>query len=70
MGVTRVEGIFDRGEVVSCVSEDGKLIAKGLVNYSSEEAERIKRQPSKSIEQVLGYVDAPELIHRDNLVVL
>ena len=70
VGVTRVEGIFDRGEVVSCVSEDGKLIAKGLVNYSSEEAERIKRQPSKSIEQVLGYVDAPELIHRDNLVVL
>ncbi len=70
VGVTRVEGIFDRGEVVSCVTEDGRLIAKGLVNYSSEEANRIKRQPSKSIEQVLGYVDAPELIHRDNLVLL
>ncbi|MEZ5451729.1 MAG: glutamate 5-kinase [Thiothrix sp.] len=70
IGVTRVEGVFDRGEVVSCVSEDGRLIAKGLVNYSSEEAIRIKRQPSKSIEQVLGYVDAPELIHRDNLVLL
>lgn len=70
IGVTRVEGVFDRGEVVSCVTDDGRLIAKGLVNYSSEEAARIKRQPSKSIEQVLGYVDAPELIHRDNLVVL
>ncbi|QLQ34277.1 MAG: glutamate 5-kinase [Candidatus Thiothrix singaporensis] len=70
VGVTRVEGVFDRGEVVSCVAEDGRLVAKGLVNYSSEEAIRIKRQPSKSIEQVLGYVDAPELIHRDNLVLL
>jgi glutamate 5-kinase len=70
VGVARVEGVFDRGEVVSCVTEDGRLIAKGLVNYSSEEANRIKRQPSKLIEQVLGYVDALELIHRDNLVLL
>lgn len=70
IGVMRVEGVFDRGEVVRCVTEQGRLIAKGLVNYSSEEAERIKRQPSKAIEQVLGYVDALELIHRDNLVLL
>ncbi len=70
VGVVKVEGIFDRGEVVSCISEDGKIIAKGLVNYSSEEADRIKRQPSKAIENILGYIDAPELIHRDNLVVL
>lgn len=70
IGVERVEGVFDRGEVVSCVSADGRLLAKGLVNYSSEEANRIKRQPTKAIEQVLGYIDAPELIHRDNLVLL
>ncbi|MFN3785566.1 MAG: glutamate 5-kinase [Thiothrix sp.] len=70
IGVERIEGVFDRGEVVSCVSADGHLIAKGLVNYSSEEANRIKRQPTKVIEQVLGYIDAPELIHRDNLVLL
>lgn len=70
IGVTRVEGVFGRGEVVSCVTDDGRLIAKGLVNYSSEEANRIKRQPSKLIEKFLGYVDEPELIHRDNLVLL
>lgn len=70
MGVLKVEGVFDRGEVVSCLTEDGRLIAKGLVNYSSEEADRIKRHPSKDIELILGYVDASELIHRDNLVLL
>ncbi len=70
VGVTRVEGEFDRGEVVSCLDSEGQLLAKGLVNYSSAQAERIKRHPSQDIEKILGYVDAPELIHRDNLVVL
>lgn len=70
VGVVKVEGEFGRGEVVSCISPEGKLLAKGLVNYSSEEAERIKRKPSREIETVLGYIDAPELIHRDNLVLL
>lgn len=70
IGVTKVEGVFERGEVVSCVAPDGRLVAKGLVNYSSEEANRIQRQPSHAIEQLLGYVDEPELIHRDNLVLI
>lgn len=70
VGVIRVEGEFERGEVVSCVDEHGELLAKGLVNYSSGQAEQIKRRPSRDIEQILGYVDAAELIHRDNLVVL
>lgn len=70
VGVTRVDGEFERGEVVSCVNEQGELLAKGLVNYSSAQANKIKRCPSAAIEQILGYVDAAELIHRDNLVVL
>jgi glutamate 5-kinase len=70
VGVVKVEGEFGRGEVVSCISPEGKLLAKGLVNYNSEEAERIKRKPSREIESILGYIDAPELIHRDNLVLL
>lgn len=70
VGVVKVEGEFEQGEVVSCFSPEGKLLAKGLVNYSSEEAERIKRKPSREIEGILGYIDAPELIHRDNLVLL
>jgi len=70
VGVTAVEGSFQRGEVVSCYSPNGVAIARGLVNYSAEEARKIIGQPSERIEQLLGYVDEPELIHRDNLVLL
>lgn len=70
VGVLRVEGRFSRGEVVACVDESGREIARGLVNYSAEEAERIKRLPSSRIQEQLGYVADEELIHRDNLVLL
>lgn len=68
IGVTAVEGEFDRGEIVACVSLEGKEVARGLVNYGAADAKRILRQPSERIEPILGYVDEPELIHRDNLV--
>ncbi len=69
IGVVAVEGDFGRGSVVSCRNRQGVEIARGLVNYSCAEAARICRQPSAAIEQILGYVDEPELIHRDNLFV-
>ena len=43
-------------------------VARGLVNYSAAETRQIMRKPSAEIEAILGYIDAPELIHRDNLV--
>jgi glutamate 5-kinase len=70
IGVTAVAGEFERGAVVACVSPEGREIARGLVNYSSEESRKIARRPSGEIEAILGYVDEPELIHRDNLVLL
>lgn len=70
VGVTAVEGIFERGEVISCVDQAGKEIARGLVNYSSTEAQRIARRPTSEIEAILGYIAEPELIHRDNMVLL
>ena len=70
VGVKAVEGYFKRGEVVSCYDSAGKEIARGLVNYSAEESRQIRGRPSKDIESILGYVDEPELIHRDNLVLL
>jgi glutamate 5-kinase len=70
IGVTAVEGHFERGEVVACCDAEGNEIARGLVNYSSAEALRIMRQPSTDIEKILGYVEASELIHRDNLVLM
>ncbi len=70
IGVNNVKGDFDRGEVVSCLNNSGKEIARGLVNYSANEARQLQGRASKEIESILGYVDEPELIHRDNLVVL
>lgn len=70
VGVTAIEGRFSRGELVACLSPDGHEVARGLVNYSAEEARRIMGKPSDQIETSLGYVDEPELIHRDNLVLL
>ncbi len=70
VGVTRVEGVFSRGETVACLDPQGREVARGLVNYSSEETARIIGKPSEQIEAILGYVDEPELIHRDNMVIL
>jgi glutamate 5-kinase len=70
IGVQNLTGEFERGEVVSCCNESGLEIARGLVNYNAAETRRILRTPSGEIEAKLGYVDEPELIHRDNLVLL
>jgi glutamate 5-kinase len=70
IGATGVEGAFERGEVVSVCRPDGHEIARGLVNYGAAETARILRKPSAEIETILGYVSEPELIHRDNLVIL
>lgn len=68
VGVRGVRGNFRRGELVACVDSEGREVARGLVNYSADEARRIQGQPSSAIESLLGYVDDEELIHRDNLV--
>ena len=70
VGVTDVKGDFKRGEIIACLDPTGKEIARGLVNYNADETQRIKGQASDRIEELLGYLDEPELIHRDNLILL
>lgn len=70
VGVSKVEGNFQRGEVVSCISNEGYEIARGLVNYDSKESRQLQGMTSEKFESILGYVDEAELIHRDNLVLL
>jgi glutamate 5-kinase len=70
IGVHEASGEFERGEVVSCLDDARREIARGLINYNASETRRILRTPSHEIEAKLGYVDEPELIHRDNLVLL
>ncbi|AHB04316.1 glutamate 5-kinase [Pandoraea pnomenusa] len=68
IGVIDVEGTFARGEVIACVDEAGHEVARGLSNYSASETRLIRRHASTDIEQVLGFANEPELIHRDNLI--
>ncbi|MBS7690779.1 glutamate 5-kinase [Pseudomonas lalucatii] len=70
VGVKAVRGSFRRGEMVVCVDPEGREVARGLANYSALEAQKIIGQPSDAIQRLLGYVDEPELVHRDNLILV
>ena len=68
-GVTDATGAFRRGDMVRVLDPDGVEIAKGLANYDAVETRKLIGRKSTDIEAVLGYVDEPEVVHRDNLVV-
>ena len=68
VGVKSVSGEFTRGDLVRCVNADGEEIARGLINYGSEDAQRLLGRSSADIEAVLGFGGEEELIHRDNLI--
>lgn len=70
IGTTNCQGNFRRGEVVNCVNQAGKVIAKGISNYNTEETNKLLKQPSCKIASIIGYEKEHELIHRDNLVIL
>lgn len=70
IGVTEIKGAFKRGDIITCVDGEGREVAHGLVNYSSEEAGRIIGKSSREIAGVLGYHGESELIHRDNMALL
>ena len=65
-GVRRVEGRFDKGDAVIVRDEAGHEIARGLVRYEAEDAEKICGLKSEAIEPTLGYTSGP-LIHADDL---
>jgi glutamate 5-kinase len=69
-GVVKIRGSFDRGDLVTCLGPRGKEFARGLVNYSATELEKIKGLRSNQIESTLGYKYSDEVIHRDDLAVL
>ncbi|MDH4287723.1 MAG: glutamate 5-kinase [Aquincola sp.] len=70
IGVVAVDGEFARGDVIAVRAYDGIEIARGLANYSAAETRLIARRPSSQIATTLGYAAEPELVHRDNLVLL
>lgn len=68
-GIVALEGSFHTGDLVAVLSQGGQEIARGLVNYSSEEIELIKGCSTKDIINLLGHKHYDEVIHRDNLAV-
>jgi glutamate 5-kinase len=69
-GILEVSGPFEVGDAVSCLDQDGKEFAKGLVNFSSDLVTRVKGLKTTEIQQQLGPQEYEEVIHRDNLVIL
>ena len=69
-GIVAVEGDFARGECVDIIDGRTRVIARGIVNYSSSDIGKIKGSKSIEIERKLGYKYTEEVIHRDNMVLL
>ncbi|VWX57993.1 Glutamate 5-kinase [Burkholderiales bacterium 8X] len=70
IGMTGVDGDFSRGDVIAVRDLHGAELARGLANYSSVEARMLCRKPSSEFERLLGYVAEPEMVHRDNMVLM
>ncbi len=70
IGMTAVSGDFRRGEVIAVRDEQGREIARGMANYASHEARLLCRKPSSQLQALLGYAAEPEMIHRDNMVLM
>jgi glutamate 5-kinase len=68
-GVKRVDGTFARGDAVLIRGPDGVEVARGLVAYDAEDAEKVKGRSSADILAILGYAGRTEMVHRDDLVV-
>ncbi len=70
IGMVLVEGEFSRGEVIAIRDEHGHEIARGLANYASAEARLLCKKPSNEFQALLGYTGEPEMVHRDNLILM
>lgn len=70
VGVTAVEGRFAKGDVVTLCNAAGQEFARGLINYSLGEMQKIVGQPTDRIADLLGHCPYDEVVHRDNLIVL
>jgi len=69
IGVLQVGGTFGKGDVVALCDPEGSEFARGLCNYSSSDAGKIRGLRTEQIAEVLGTIPYAEMVHRDNLVV-
>ena len=69
VGVRACTGEFSRGELVSVVNQQGREIARGLINYNASDTRKVLGRSSEQFVSLLGYAGEPELVHRDNMIV-
>jgi glutamate 5-kinase len=69
-GIADVRGEFARGDCVACIDQQGREFGRGLAAYDSDECRQIRGEASSRIDQILGYHDGDEVIHRDDLAIL
>ena len=69
-GVARVDGLFERGDVVDIVALDGRVIARGLIEYDSAAAAKIAGRRSEEIAALLGEMPRSVLVHRDHMAMV
>ncbi len=70
IGIKNVDGDFGKGDIVSIVNQQSLEIARGLINYNSNQVKQIRGCRSDRIEQILGQCPYEEVIHRDNLAIM
>ncbi|MDR2641862.1 MAG: glutamate 5-kinase [Planctomycetaceae bacterium] len=70
IGIVAVDGLFDRGAIVSLVDRSGNEIARGLTNYNKQDLLKIQGKKTSEIRQILGQSLYTEVIHRDNLQIV
>jgi glutamate 5-kinase len=70
VGMTAVQGEFSRGDVIAIMDAAGQEFARGLANYAAAEARLICKKASSEFEVLLGYTGEPEMVHKDNLILI
>ena len=69
-GITKIEGSFERGDIVSLFDNTITQVACGITNYDSRELSKIKGHHSHEIAEILGHHYGDEIIHRNNMVLI
>ncbi|WP_291842029.1 glutamate 5-kinase [Maricaulis sp.] len=68
--IVKIHGAFTKGDVLHVYSESGEEVARGLTNFSSDETMMLARHTDQDVKELLGYHARPEIVNRDNMVIL
>jgi len=70
VGITQVEGEFDRGDTVRIMNASAKVLALGITNYSARDLRNLCGKQSTEIERIVGFNFGDEIVHRNNMVLM